>query len=227
MNKDLPRDEQLRIVLKNYDKKQAECEALKKENEDLKKRLQQKDIVYKNMLDRFKTNSPNNFETQYKELLDAHKALQDDNAVLRRDKENLEAENKILCKENKKIMKGLKGIKGIIRGAGYQIDRMRGLYDDDFVKEDEDEHEYVQPANKVTANAPTYQEWQLLQFCKYIRDLVSNFNKTGSLRGIATLAKEYGVRSLTKEQFFQFGLHNTPNVSDEYLTSIFTQAKKR
>lgn len=59
-NKDLPREEQLKIVLKNYDKKQAECEALKAEcsklqteKEQLEKQLAQSKTVYKNMLARF------------------------------------------------------------------------------------------------------------------------------------------------------------------------------
>ena len=50
MNKDVPREEQLRIVLQNYDRKQEECDALKKENENLKKQLERKDILYKNMV---------------------------------------------------------------------------------------------------------------------------------------------------------------------------------
>ena len=45
-NKDLPADMQVKTILQNFDKKQAECDALKKENEELKKKLEQKDILY-------------------------------------------------------------------------------------------------------------------------------------------------------------------------------------
>lgn len=41
-NKELPRDLQVKTILQNFDKKQAECDALKKENAELKKKLEQK-----------------------------------------------------------------------------------------------------------------------------------------------------------------------------------------
>lgn len=52
-NKELPRDLQVKTILQNFDKKQAECDALKKENAELKKKLEQKEILYRNMLNRY------------------------------------------------------------------------------------------------------------------------------------------------------------------------------
>ena len=52
-NKDLPAHLQVKTIMQNFDKKQAECDALKKENEELKKKLEQKDILYRNMLNRY------------------------------------------------------------------------------------------------------------------------------------------------------------------------------
>ena len=81
-NKDLPKEEQLRMVLRNYDKKQSECDSLKKENAELKKRLEvkekhfkeeleKKDILYTNMLKHFnekKNIDGEDWEHQYKVL---------------------------------------------------------------------------------------------------------------------------------------------------------------
>lgn len=39
-NKELPKDLQVKTIMQNFDKKQAECDALKKENEELKKKLE-------------------------------------------------------------------------------------------------------------------------------------------------------------------------------------------
>lgn len=65
-NKDLPADMQVKTILQNFDKKQAECDTLKKENEELKKKLEQKDILYRNMLNRF-SNMSTQTNIDYKE----------------------------------------------------------------------------------------------------------------------------------------------------------------
>ena len=72
-NKDLPKEEQLRIILRNYDSKKAECDALVKENSELRKTIKEKDVLYKNMLDRFnglngKAVSKENWEARYNQL---------------------------------------------------------------------------------------------------------------------------------------------------------------
>lgn len=70
------------MVLRNYDKKQSECDSLKKENAELKKRLEvkekhfkeeleKKDILYTNMLKHFnekKNIDGEDWEHQYKVL---------------------------------------------------------------------------------------------------------------------------------------------------------------
>jgi len=56
--------------------------------------------------------------------------------------------------------------------------------------------------------------------------VIENYKKTGSLRGIATIGREYGVSSLSKEQFFRYGLHEEKDFTDEYLLSLYEKAKK-
>lgn len=72
-NKELPKDLQVKTILQNFDKKQAECDALKKENEELKKKLEQKDILYRNMLNRYSSMSERH-DIDYKERYEQLKA---------------------------------------------------------------------------------------------------------------------------------------------------------
>ena len=39
------------------------------------------------------------------------------------------------------------------------------------------------------------------------------------------IAREYGVSSLTKEQFFRYGLNNE-GVTDDYIIGVYDKAKK-
>lgn len=64
------------------------------------------------------------------------------------------------------------------------------------------------------------------QFVSYIRELIANFKDTGSLRGISTIAREYGVSSLTKEQFFKYGLDSEEDITDKIIISVYDKAKK-
>lgn len=203
MNKDLPREEQIRIVLQNYDKKVAECGALKEENEKLRKQLQQRDILYRNMLDRFKGKGND----------EANKKLMEDNKLLKQEVDNVR-------KDNSRLLKGLKGMKGILKTANQHLDGMRArLLEEDY--------EEVPESKPMAENPPqAYQDYKQSQFCKYIHDVADTYKKTGSLRGIATKAKEYGVRAMTKEQFFQFGLNNASEITNEYVNGIYLEAKK-
>lgn len=72
-NKELPRDLQVKTILQNFDKKQAECDALKKENAELKKKLEQKEILYRNMLNRY-SNMSGRKDIDYKEKYEQLKA---------------------------------------------------------------------------------------------------------------------------------------------------------
>lgn len=64
------------------------------------------------------------------------------------------------------------------------------------------------------------------KFICYVRELIESFRKNGSLRGIAMIGREYGVSTLTKEQFFRFGLHEDKEFTDEYLLGLYEKAKK-
>lgn len=46
-------EQQLRVVLQNYDAKRVECENLEKENARLKQELAQQKVLYRNMLNRY------------------------------------------------------------------------------------------------------------------------------------------------------------------------------
>lgn len=59
MNKDLSPIDQARIILRNYDKVVAERDELKKENERLNMLVEQKDVLYRNMLERMEAKNKN------------------------------------------------------------------------------------------------------------------------------------------------------------------------
>lgn len=63
------------------------------------------------------------------------------------------------------------------------------------------------------------------KFICYVRELIESFRKNGSLRGIAMIGRGYGVSTLTKEQFFRFGLHEDKEFTDEYLLGLYEKAK--
>ena len=80
----------------------------------------------------------------------------------------------------------------------------------------------IEPATDNASSSISVREQM---FVSYIRELITNFKETGSLRGIGIIAREYGVSSLTKEQFFRYGLNND-GVTDEYIISVYEKAKK-
>ena len=236
-NKDLPREEQLKIVLKNYDKKQAECEALKAEcsklqteKEQLEKQLTQSKAVYKNMLARFEgqqeKSKPANgvdWEDKYNQLNKKYE---------KKNKKYLELDRRF------KILNGCFGnVVGYVSKAynqmtavktkmAYDLEAM--TYEDDM----EDTHD-TEPGKhlgidteEIDAPPATFTEWQQRSFIKYVRSIYKNFIKTGSLRGISTIAKDFGVSALTKEQFFQYGL-NTEHLTNDYIINVYNQIKKR
>ena len=66
MNKDLSPVDQARIILRNYDKVVAERDELKKENERLNMLVEQKDVLYRNMLERMEAkNKQSAIEDEY------------------------------------------------------------------------------------------------------------------------------------------------------------------
>lgn len=207
-NKELPKDLQVKTILQNFDKKQAECDALRKENEELKKELEQKDILYRNMLNRYSSMSERH-DIDYKER---YKQLKIEKA------ESGMRYSRILNDLNK-ANGMLESIKAIMDKANERIE--------DFCSVDKAENEDIQPNINVTAHDNSISQINVKErkFISYIRELIANFKETGSLRGIGMIAREYGVSSLTKEQFFRYGLNNEV-ITDEYIISVYEKAKK-
>lgn len=206
-NKELPADLQVKTILQNFDKKQAECNALKKENEELKKELEQKDILYRNMLNRY-SNMSTQVNIDYK---DRYEQLKAKNA------ESGERYSKILNDLNK-VYQILESIKGVTNSAKEKIE----AFCSDNMVENDIRSKVIEPATDNASSSVSVKEQK---FVSYVRELIANFKETGSLRGIGMIAREYGVSSLTKEQFFRYGLNNEV-VTDEYIISVYEKAKK-
>lgn len=207
-NKELPKDLQVKTILQNFDKKQAECDALKKENEELKKKIEQKDILYRNMLNRYSSMSERH-DIDYKERYEQLKIEKAESGM---------RYSRILNDLNK-ANGMLESIKAIMDKANERIE--------DFCSVDKAENEDIQPNINVTAhdNSTSQISVKEQKFISYIRELITNFKETGSLRGIGMIAREYGVSSLTKEQFFRYGLNNE-GITDDYIIGVYDKAKK-
>lgn len=206
-NKELPKDLQVKTILQNFDKKQAECDALKKENEELKKKLEQKDILYRNMLNRF-SNMSSQTNIDYKERYEQLKA----------DKAESGMRYIRILNDLTKAYGMLESIKGIMNNANEKIE---AFCSDNMVVNDIP-FKVIEPATDSTSSSVSVKEQK---FISYVRELIANFKETGSLRGIGMIAREYGVSSLTKEQFFRYGLNNE-GVTDDYIIGVYDKAKK-
>lgn len=206
-NKELPKDLQVKTILQNFDKKQAECDALKKENEELKKKLEQKDILYRNMLNRF-SNMSSQTNIDYKERYEQLKA----------DKAESGMRYSRILNDLTKAYGMLESIKGIMNNANEKIE---AFCSDNMVVNDIP-FKVIEPATDSTSSSVSVKEQK---FISYVRELITNFKETGSLRGIGMIAREYGVSSLTKEQFFRYGLNNE-GVTDDYIIGVYDKAKK-
>lgn len=207
-NKELPKDLQVKTILQNFNKKQAECDALRKENEEQKKELEQKDILYRNMLNRYSSMSERH-DIDYKERYEQLKIEKAESGM---------RYSRILNDLNK-ANGMLESIKAIMDKANERIE--------DFCSVDKAENEDIQPNINVTArdNSTTQISVKERKFISYIRELIANFKETGSLRGIGMIAREYGVSSLTKEQFFRYELNNE-GITDDYIIGVYDKAKK-
>lgn len=207
-NKDLPVHLQVKTIMQNFDKKQAECDALKKENEELKKKLEQKDILYRNMLNRYSSMSERH-DIDYKERY-----------------EQLKIEKAESGMRYSRILNDLNKANGMLESIKTIMDKANERIED-FCSVDKAENEDIQPNINVTAhdNSTTQISVKERKFISYIRELIANFKETGSLRGIGMIAREYGVSSLTKEQFFRYGLNNE-GITDDYIIGVYDKAKK-
>lgn len=206
-NKDLPAHLQVKIIMQNFDKKQAECDALKKENEELKKKLEQKDILYRNMLNRF-SNMSSQTNIDYKERYEQLKA----------DKAESGKRYSRILMDLTKANGMLESIKAIMDSANEKIE----VFCSDNTVEQNDNKPVIDVKGD---NESSFSNIQCKKFVSYVKEVVANFKETGSLRGISTIAREYGVSSLSKEQFFRYGLNNEV-VTDEYIISVYEKAKK-
>lgn len=206
-NKDLPAHLQVKTIMQNFDKKQAECDALKKENEELKKKPEQKDILYRNMLDRF-SNMSTQTNIDYKDRYEQLKA----------DKAESGMRYSRILNDLNKAYQILESIKAIMDSANEKIE----VFCSDNTVEQNDNKPVFDTKND---NDSSFSNTQCKKFVSYVKEVVANFKETGSLRGISTIAREYGVSSLSKEQFFRYGLNNEV-VTDEYIISVYEKAKK-
>lgn len=209
-NKDLPKEEQLRIILRNYDSKKAECDALVKENSELRKTIKEKDVLYKNMLDRFnglngKAVSKENWEARYNQL-----------------KADLEKRNKQFTTMHNQLQKArsiLDSLRGVFCGAYNKLEdycAAVGIGHEVIISKEGDGLVYDREYKNMK---------QEDKFVSYVRDIISVYKKTGALRGISLIAGKYNVSSLTKEQFFKYGLNCDDMISDEYIRSLYEKAK--
>lgn len=207
-NKELPKDLQVKTIMQNFDKKQAECDALKKENEELKKKLEQKDILYRNMLNRY-SNMSERHDIDYKERY-----------------EQLKAKNAESGERYSRILMDLTKANGMLQSIKAVMDRANERIED-FCSDGKVENENIQPNFDMTASDNSTSQISIKEqkFISYVRELIANFKETGSLRGIGMIAREYGVSSLTKEQFFRYGLNNE-GITDDYIISVYDKAKK-
>lgn len=204
-NKDLPAHLQVKTIMQNFDKKQTECDALKKENEELKKKLEQKGILYRNMLNRF-SNMSTQTNIDYKDRYEQLKAKNAESGM---------RYSRILM-DLTKANGMLESIKAIMNSANEKIE----AFCSDTEQEDNKSAIVVKGDNDSS-----FPNTQSKKFVSYVREIIANFKETGSLRGIGMIAREYGVSSLTKEQFFRYGLNNEV-VTDEYIISVYEKAKK-
>ena len=207
-NKELPKDLQVKTIMQNFDKKQAECDALKKENQELKKKLEQKDILYRNMLNRYSSMSERH-DIDYKERY-----------------EQLKAKNAESGERYSRILMDLTKANGMLQSIKAVMDRANERIED-FCSDGKVENEDIQPNFDMTASDNSTSQISIKEqkFISYVRELIANFKETGSLRGIGMIAREYGVSSLTKEQFFRYGLNNE-GITDDYIISVYDKAKK-
>lgn len=205
-NKELPRDLQVKTILQNFDKKQAECDALKKENAELKKKQEQKEILYRNMLNRY-SNMSGRKDIDYKEKYEQLKAEKSQSG---------ERYTKVLNKLAKAsgLLESVKSVMSSVE------EKINDFCDKQNVMTAETAKDVLADVESLSTNTKER------QFIGYIRELIANFKDTGSLRGISTIAREYGVSSLTKEQFFKYGLDSEDDITDEIIISVYDKAKK-
>lgn len=207
MNKDLSPIDQARIILRNYDKVVAERDELKKENERLNMLVEQKDVLYRNMLERMEAkNKQSAIEGEYKHLKKQYDNLNQEYEKLKGARYTVEVV--------KQLCGSLKAYGNQLRKAGLNISDIEALFDSKVEVSEEMPGKVVY--DKQTQN-----------FIAYVRKIVDIFRKTGTLRGISVFAAQAGVTSISKEKFFLYGLDKEGELTDEEIVELYENVKKR
>lgn len=198
-NKDLSPIDQARIILRNYDKVVAERDELKKENERLNMLVEQKDVLYRNMLERM-------------EAKNKHLKKQYDN--LNQEYEKLKGA-RYTVEVVKQLCGSLKVYGNQLRKAGLNIGAIEELFDSS-----------VEEPSKVGILGKCIYDNQTQNFIAYVREVIDQWRNTNSLRGISVLAAKYGVTALTKEKFFVYKL-DKEDLDNASIAKVYELINKR
>lgn len=211
-NKDLSPIDQARIILRNYDKVVAERDELKKENERLNMLVEQKDVLYRNMLaHKEDKNKQSTIEGEYKHLKIQYDKLNEEYEKLKGARYSVEVVRQV-CGTLKAYSKRL-------REAGMNIDAIEDLFDS--------RTEEASDKDEPTKDCRIVYDKQTQNFIAYVRKIVDIFRKTGTLRGISVFAAQAGVTSISKEKFFLYGLDKEGELTDEEIVELYENVKKR
>lgn len=212
MNKDLSPIDQARIILRNYDKVVAERDELKKENERLNMLVEQKDVLYRNMLERMEAkNKQSAIEGEYKHLKKQYDNLNEEYEKLKGARYTVEVV--------KQLCGSLKAYGNQLRKAGLNIGAIEELFDSSA--------EEASNKDEPTKDCRIVYDKQTQNFIAYVRKIVDIFRKTGTLRGISVFAAQAGVTSISKEKFFLYGLDKEGELTDEEIVELYENVKKR
>lgn len=212
MNKDLSPVDQARIILRNYDKVVAERDELKKENERLNMLVEQKDVLYRNMLERMEAkNKQSAIEGEYKHLKIQYDKLNEEYEKLKGARYTVEVV--------KQLCGSLKAYGNQLRKAGLNIGAIEELFDSSA--------EEASNKDEPTKDCRIVYDKQTQNFIAYVRKIVDIFRKTGTLRGISVFAAQAGVTSISKEKFFLYGLDKEGELTDEEIVELYENVKKR
>lgn len=207
-NKDLSPIDQARIILRNYDKVVAERDELKKENERLNMLVEQKDVLYRNMLERMEAkNKQSAIEGEYKHLKKQYDNLNEENEKLKGARYTVEVV-KNLCGLFRAYSKQL-------HKAGINISDIETLFDSS-----------AEEPSKVGILGKCIYDNQTQNFIAYVREVIDQWRNTNSLRGISVLAAKYGVTALTKEKFFVYKL-DKEDLDNASIAKVYELIKKR
>lgn len=208
MNKDLSPVDQARIILRNYDKVVAERDELKKENERLNMLVEQKDVLYRNMLERMEAkNKQSAIEGEYKHLKKQYDNLNQEYEKLKGARYTVEVV--------KQLCGSLKAYGNQLRKAGLNIGAIEELFDSS-----------AEEPSKVGILGKCIYDNQTQNFIAYVREVIDQWRNTNSLRGISVLAAKYGVTALTKEKFFVYKL-DREDLNNASIAKVYELIKKR